>query len=339
MTILELVLSFGILTTILLAVFGIIHRDTQLAHSTLDIAVSEMKAQQTLRKIEGELANARGDVPIASLTQDLGAAQTAQVEVDFTLGFPPRGTLLLSRGTGSEERLDYTGLVAGQDRFTGLTRGVQCTQAADHPSNVGVDVLWASNAQPIDIQINPPANLWDGVALEATGPIFFRGDGTGFSYRVPVDPTGAIPPNYLDGDDLRWGHVVQDVGDVDGWACLFYQPGRQPISEAVTGDDLNNDGDFVDVFDVGQVRRLIWETTDPTIVPADLGMGPTTILQEQCNYGGDLDGDGFDDPIFLWDDETRQLHIRLFILGRSNSDVPIVREVESLVFLRNEPEN
>lgn len=338
MTMLELTLSFGILTTILLAVFGVIQRDTQLAHSTLGIAISEMKAQQMLRKIEGELANARGTVPIASLTQDLTTSETSQIEVELTLGFPPTGTLLLSRGTGSEERIDYDGLVATQDSFNNLTRGVQCTQAAAHTAGIGVDILWASMAQPIDIQVNPPANLWDGQAQEPTGTVFFRGDGTGFSYRVPVDPTGAIPPNYLDGDDLQWGHTVQDVGDLDGWACMFFQPARV-ITEFSTGDDLNRDGDTLDTFDIGQIRRLIWDTLDPTIAPANLGLGPTNVLQERCNYGGDLDGDGFDDPIFLWNDEDRQLHIRLFILGRTNSDIPIIREVESMVFLRNEPEN
>ncbi len=338
MTILELILSFGILTTILLAVFGVIQRDTQLAHSTLGIAISEMKAQQMLRKMEGELANARGAVPIAALTTDLSSMSVGPIDVDLTLGFPPRGTLLLSRGTDDEERVDYTGLVSTQNRFLSLDRGVQCTQPSSHSAGVGVDVLWASMAQPIDIQESPPPELWDGRALEPTGPVYFRGDGTGFSYRVPVDPTGSIPPNYLDGDDLRWGHTIQDVGDEDGWACLYFQPSRT-IAESVTGDDLNNDGDTLDVFDIGQLRRLIWDTLDPDIPPRDLGMGPTNVLQEQCNYGGDLDGDGFDDPIFLWNDENRQLHLRLYILGRTNADIPIVREVSSMVFLRNEPES
>lgn len=337
MTLLELTLSFGILTTILLAVFGVIQRDTHLAHSTLGIAVSEMKAQQMLRKIEGELANARGAVPIASLTTDLDAAESARVEVDSTLGFPPAGTLLLSRGSGSEERIDYTGLVATQLWFTGLQRGVQCTTPSSHASGIGVDVIWASMAQPIDLQQNPPADMWDGQAAIATGNLFYRGDGTGFSYRVPVDPTNSIPPNYLNGDQLRWGHTIQDVGDEDGWACLYFQPART-IVEAATGDDLNRDGDTLDTFDIGQIRRMIWDTLDPTIAVADLGLGPTNILQERCNYGGDLDGDGFQDPMFLWSDESRQLHIRLFILGHTNADVPIVRRVESMVFLRNEPE-
>jgi hypothetical protein len=207
-----------------------------------------------------------------------------------------------------------------------------------HVSGNGVSVLWASMADPIDLQTNPPQELWDGCALESTGPVFFRGDGTGFSYRVPVDPTNSIPPNYLDGDQLRWGHTLNNVPSMDAWACLYYVASATFV-EAATGDDVNRDGDTLDVFDIGQIRRRIWDTLDPANPPADLGLGPTNILQERCNWGGDLNGDGFDDPLFLWDEETRQLHMRLFILGRTNADLPIVRDVESLVFLRNEPEN
>jgi hypothetical protein len=338
MTMLELTLSFGILTTILLAVFGVIERDTHLAHSTLGIAISEMKAQQMLRKIEGELANARGDVPIASLTQDLSAGETGEILVDMTLGFPPQGTLLLDRGTNAEERIAYAGLVAAQDRFSGLTRAAQCTDSDLHLPGAGLTVLWTGIADPIELQENPPENLWDGVAMQPTGPLHFRGDGSGFSYRVPVDPTDSNPPVYLDGDELQWGHSLRGTPSTDAWGCLYYAP-RFEFLEAATGDDINRDGDTVDVFDVGQVRRIIWNTLDPSEAPQDIGMGPTNILQERCNWGSDLNGDGFDDPLFLWHDDNRQLHIRLYILGRTNADIPIVRSVESMVFLRNEPEN
>ena len=338
MTILELILSFGILTTILLAVFGVIERDTHLAHSTLGIAVSEMKAQQMLRKIEGELANARGAVPIASLTQEISSEETSEVQVDLTLGFPPEGTLLIDRGENAEERIEYTGLTAAQDRFTGLTREAQCTDSSLHLPGVGMSVMWAGIADPIELQDNPGEDLWDGVAMQPTGPVFFRGDGSGFSYRVPVDPTNSNPPVYLNGDELQWGHSLNGLPTTDAWACLYFAP-RFEYVEASTGDDLNRDGDTLDVFDIGQVRRRIWNTLDPTVVPQDLGLGPTNILQERCNWGGDMDGDGFDDPLFLWDDDNRQLHMRLYILGRTNADIPIVRDVESMVFLRNEPEN
>ena len=51
-----------------------------------------------------------------------------------------------------------------------------------------------------------------------------------------------------------------------------------------------------------------------------------------------MDGDGFEDPIFLWDPATRELRVRLFILGMSVDEVPIVRRVEAAQFLRNEQE-
>ena len=53
---------------------------------------------------------------------------------------------------------------------------------------------------------------------------------------------------------------------------------------------------------------------------------------------GDTDADGFADPIFLWDGETNLLHVRLFLLGSSSQNMPVVRKVESVMFFRNEPE-
>ncbi|MCB9913649.1 MAG: hypothetical protein H6828_00710 [Planctomycetes bacterium] len=336
MTILELLVCTSLLATILLSVFAVIERDTHLARSTLGIAVAETKAQQMLRDIEAELADARGTNPIAQVTMGLGSGSTAELVVDSTLGFPDEGTLLLERGTANEERLSYNGLGGGGTRFLNLVRGLQCTQDATHAT--GVQLLWSGLAEPIALQTNPPAASWDGRALEATGPVFFRGDGTGFSYRVPVDPTGANPPNYLnDDDELRWGHDLGGPTE-DAWACLYFVA-KTSYDESATGDDLNRDGDTNDVFDIGQIRRRIWNTVDPAAQSRELGLGPSNVMQERCNWGGDLDGDGFDDPLFLWDREARRLHVRLFILGRTNADVPIVRQVQSLVFLRNEPEN
>jgi hypothetical protein len=63
------------------------------------------------------------------------------------------------------------------------------------------------------------------------------------------------------------------------------------------------------------------------------------VLQERCNRGGDLDGDGFDDPLFLWDPMARRLHVRIFVLGNGVEEMPLVRRVESVIYLRNDPES
>jgi hypothetical protein len=195
-------------------------------------------------------------------------------------------------------------------------------------------VIWAGLAEPIATQQNPNPGDFDGMALEAEGPLFFQGDGTGFSYRIPVDPTGGN--NVLNGDDLNWGAIVPGVGPtLEGCMALYYLP-SDTFDESVERYDVNGDGDQLDVFDIGQIRRASWDRTDPTRVE-DIGMGPTAVLQERCNWGGDLDNDQFDDPIFLWDPATNQLHIRLFIVSTSR-ELPIVRGVESITFLRNEPE-
>jgi hypothetical protein len=333
-TLLELSISFTIMTTILFSIFAVIQRDTQLAHSTLGISLAEMKAQQLLRGIESELASARGANPIAQITASLDDGSDALL-VDSTLGFPDTGVLLLGRGTEDVERLSYSALTAAGDRFTGLVRGLQCTSEVNHAA--GEQLLWAGLAEPIALQDDPELAMYDGIAQEVGGPVYFRGDGSGFSYRVPVDPGQSTPPNYLNQEDqLQWGHDLGGPTE-DAWACLYYVP-KFTYDESVSGDDLNRDGDTLDVFDIGQIRRRIWNTQDPSVAPADLGLGPTVILQERCNWGSDLNNDGFDDPMFLWDREARRLHVRLFILGRTVADVPIVREVQSLVFLRNEPE-
>jgi len=99
---------------------------------------------------------------------------------------------------------------------------------------------------------------------------------------------------------------------------------------------VNHDGDETDVFDVGQIRAHTWDSADPAVPASDIGLGPASVLQERCNAGGDLDGDGFDDPIFLWDPARRRLHVRLYVLGRTGGEVPAVRKVESMIFMRNE---
>lgn len=330
MTLLEMTFASAIISVILLSSFALLGRDSHLAHSTLGISIAEMKAQQMLRKVEGELSDVRGATLNAIITAECGANQTSFLQVDSTLGFPDEGMLLIARGTPNEERVRYSGLNAAGRRFLNLERGLDCTGASTQTRNT--DVMWIGLAEPIELQNNPPANLWDGVAMEPTGPTFFRGDGAGFSYRGPTDVTGGT--NYLNGDDIQWGATVNNVPTATGWEAITYVP-RFTYVEAETNDDINRDGDFEDTFDVGQLRRRVWDTSNPGAPALDIGLGPTNLLQERCDWGSDLDNDGFDDPMFLWDPGMKRLHIRLFVLGTGRKDIPIVRRVESMVFLRN----
>lgn len=329
---LETMVALTLFSVVLLSSMAVVESGRRFSSSTMQITTVEDLAQQMLFRMERELATATGSTPKFSLPGALGAGDTA-VAVSSTLGFPPRGTLLVDRGTGREERIGYTS-IESLTRFAGLTRGEQCSAASDHPGDDGVDHLWCGLAEPLADQDAPAASEYDGIALEEGRQVFFRGDGTGFSYRVPVDPSGGNNP--LNGHDLFFGAVVGGVPTTDGWMALVYEP-SDVFEESATGDDLNHDGDARDVFEIGQLRRLTWNTTAPGELD-DLGLGPTSVIQERCNRGGDLDGDGFADPLFLWDADTNLLHVRLFVLGASRQDMPVVRKVESVMFLRNEPE-
>lgn len=330
LTIVEMSIAAGIFTTVLLGSLAMMRRDNDIAYTTLGISLAESKAQTMLRKIETELSQARGISPRTSLISDLGAGNEASMEVASTLGFPPSGLLLINRGTGTEERLFYNSFGSGLDEFETLLRGQQATDPYNHPD--GTEVLWAGLAEPLANQNNPPADQWDGRVTGPRGPAFYRGDGAGFVYQIPTDPAGGT--DFLDGINLRWGATVNNVATLDGYHSVQFTPSLQ-ITEAASGEDINRDGDRLDTFDVGQLRRFTWDSSDPDVAREDLGLGPNTILQESGAWGSDLDGDGFEDPMFFWDEATRRLQIRLFVLGRTRADSPIVRRVESTVFLRN----
>ena len=49
----------------------------------------------------------------------------------------------------------------------------------------------------------------------------------------------------------------------------------------------------------------------------------------------DLSGDGFDDPIFLWDASLGTLHVRLLLVVGNIETIPVVRRADTVLFLRN----
>ncbi len=332
-SLLELTFSLAIWTVILLSTLGMLERDTQLSQATLSTTHVEQMAQELLYRLKSELASAQGANPEAILTEDIAIATNNQMRVDSTLGFPSAGTLILDRGTPQEERIAYSALEDTEELFMQLERGTQCTEAREHLA--GGEMIWGGLAEPIAQQENPSADQFDGLTMGVLGPLYFRGDGSGFSYRKPVDPDGG--KDLLEGDALKWGSEVAGVPTLDGWSCLEYQP-RYTFDENSARRDINGDGDQLDVFDVGVIGRRRWVSGDSNWALDANSMGPAAVLQERCNWGGDLDGDGFDDPLFLWDKENRQLQVRLFVIGGVQTNNPIVRSVESTIFLRNEVE-
>ena len=332
-SLLELTFSIVIYVVILLSTLGMLERDTHLSKAVLSTTHVEQMAQELLYRLKNELANAQGANPEAILTEDLDDQVEGQLRVDSTLGFPSQGTLILSRGTADEERVRYALLEDTEELFLELERGQDCTSPVDHAA--GGELIWAGLAEPIAQQAAPTEDQYDGRTMGVLGPVYFRGDGSGFTYRKPIDPDG--DGDLLEGDALIWGSDVAGTPTVDGWSSLAYEP-RYTFSEVTSNRDINHDGDALDLFDVGIITRRRWVSGDASWADDHVSMGPAAVLQERCNYGGDLDNDGFDDPLFLWDKDARQLQVCLFVIGGIATNNPIVRQVESTIFLRNEVE-
>lgn len=147
-------------------------------------------------------------------------------------------------------------------------------------------------------------------------------------------------PDYLDGLDPAWGAVTRSGPDgalapsTTGWCAIIYEA-REELTEVELRADLNSDGDEVDVFELGRLLKLTWDTEDPTIPIHSQALGATCILQERDAPAADIDGDGYEDPLFLWDADTRVLSMRMFVLALGLPDRPTLRRVEARIFLRN----
>lgn len=335
-TLVEFSIATSILAFVLLATFQLVQRDADISQANLGIALAERQAQEMLVELESELAFARGESPRTQLSQALAQNDSLSIQVDSTLGFPSQGMLIIDRGQPIEERITYQRFGIGTPEFRFLDRGEQCTAAAFHETDSWV--MWAGLAQVLADETPSPADF-DGTALEPSGPAFFSGDGIGFSYRLPIDVSvGGGPPNYLnETGQVEWGADLNGEPIPDGWVAVYFRSARVVV-EFETQQDLNRDGDLADAYDVGQLRKRTWNSADPAVPARDIGIGPRSVLQERCNWGGDLDADGFDDPIFLWDAASKRVHVRLFLLGQSLENSFVVRRVESLIFLRNDPQ-
>lgn len=333
-TLLEVAITSTLFTMVILASVALIERDRTLSRSMLNMSHVELMSQDMLFDLERELANSYGANPIAIAKIALDAGGT-ELRVDSTLDFPPEGSFVIDRGTAREEIIGYSGLAGSKDLLMNLQRGLACTQPSAHDE--GVEALWLGLAEPLEEQ--PPADpaAADGIALEDSGPIYYRGAGTGFSYRVPVDPAGKS--QFLDGDEIVWGGSVPGADPskaVECWNAIYFEP-RLLFDESTHKDDVNGDGDTIDVYEVGQLKKVVWNVEKPDKKPFSVALGPMNVLQERCHNGSDLDHDGYEDPMFLWDSKFNALHVRLFLIGLSDAEAPVTRKVESVMYLRNKP--
>ncbi len=331
---LEATIALTLFSVGVLATFSILDSSRRFAAASLEVSALEDLVQDLVYDIERELAGAALASPAAPLTSPLSGSSTLAMDIATTVGFPPFGTAVVDRGTDSVEIISYGGIDANTNQLLDLTRGQGCTQDGSHAPGPN-DVLWGGLAELIDNQINPDQSAFDGTAQGEDRPEYFRGLGTGIVFRVPVDPTGNN--DVLDGDRLQWGASLNEFGPTENGFYAIYFETSDTYEESRFETDINNDGDSDDTFDIGQLRRVAWDSADPSR-SEDVGIGPRAVIQESCNWGADLNGDGSDDPMFLFNESRRTLHIRLTVLGRATPDQPVVRNVESVIYLRNDPD-
>ena len=332
LTLIELVIALAAFSVLMVAATLNLSREAEGLTRMATRTHVQSRIDVVLDRIADELEFAQGVVPVARLTADVFPGTTSFIEVDTTAGFPFQGTLLLDPGTAREERIAYSTLGSGPPRFQELERGAQCSSDAAHLTGAA-PVRWAPMAAALENQVNPPAEFFDGASEELGGTVFYRGDGTGFAYRVPVDLLG--DGDYFDANgDIVWGARVRGAATASGFSILYFSPGAV-VTEAARGLDLNLDGDQDDTFDLGRIRMRTWDGAAPDTEYSDVALCPPLLLQEQCTPGADLDGDGASDPLFLWEARSGRLRVRMFVLTGDGNSSSVVQRFESTFFLSN----
>ena len=333
-TLLELLIAVSILTGILIVSLATFGREGEALQAITDQSQVSQRGQQLLGRLDDLLRDAEPFLPDAWLTEDSGSSQTTGLSLDRTLGFPDQGTVILEPGTLREERINYSSLssLGGIPRLLGLERGQACTDPAVH--GVGARALWSGAGFAIPQQISPNLAAFDGISLERGQQVFYRGDGTGFSFRVPTDPTGGN--DVLDGLEVLWGATLRGQPLSTARSAIVFEVTGQ-VTEAELDLDIDGDNMRDATFDMGELHLRTWDTADSGVPSQTVSLGGTRILQRQCDHGGDLDSDGFDDPMFLWTPETGRLRIRLFFLSHRVGKQGTVSRQETVLHLRNPP--
>ena len=142
----------------------------------------------------------------------------------------------------------------------------------------------------------------------------FRGLERGAQCSLAGSHASGVPVSWApaaDGTGFVW-RSASAAGPI--WRALTFEP-RALVSEASRGRDLNADGDRSDQLELGRIRLRSWPADGPADAATDQVLCAPMVLSELCRPGGDLDGDGQGDPIFLWDSQRNVLTLRFFLLA------------------------
>lgn len=328
LTLVELVIAMALLSVMTVALTLSLDRQSRSMSAQTAAKSVELNAEMVLSEIVDRLHFARWVDTRTQLFGGVDPTQTAFV-VEEIEGFPPNGTLVFDSGDEDAERVTYTELDPAGRSFEQVQRGMQCTTGEFWADGTAVHwnglALWTAN------QIDPEEDEIDGISRELGREIFYRGGGTGLVYQVPIRTAGGT---YFEAgvDDMSYGATIDGVDEPAGYYALHFEATDAIVEEAL-GTDLNRDGDTEDLFDLGHIRLLSWETNRPEQVQVAI-LCPNVIVQETCDYGSDLDGDGFSDPMFLLNENTGRLRLRLFSFSGWAGGSQLNRD-EITVFLTN----
>jgi len=154
------------------------------------------------------------------------------------------------------------------------------------------------------------------------------------SFQVPVDWDG--DGDLLDSNgELEWGAL-----DQLGWTCTLTFEQARTVSEVVDNEDYNHDGDRVDVFALGHLSK---KYTDPSgAVQHTIDIMPDMIVVRYDHLGGDVDGDGVDDPMFRRVDaagvenvDGSNVEVAIWILANRGRGRASLAKGSSTIHLRN----
>lgn len=314
------------MSVLLMGALTVIQNQARGFRGLSNVVANTTRAQEMLDKLEKELTFAQAYTPTAFIVADSGD----EISVSTTFAFPDKGMLLVNAGNANEERLSYERFDPDRGAFLDVTRGLQCTEESSQ--SAGSPVQWAPHSEAIGNQQAPAAWQYDGLSTGPLRPIYFRGDGTGLSFQIPTDPLGGT--NYMRDGDVTWGSTIYGQPSLDVHSVVYFEATRS-VTEISLGADLNGDEDREDTFDVGRLMRRSWNGTDGSAGTEEVALCPSVLIQERCNWGGDLDSDGFDDPMFLWDPELHRLLVRFFLLEVISTGQATSRRIASTIYLRN----